>query len=252
MQFDWWTFALQTINFIVLVWLLNRFFYKPVLRAIDARRQQIDKQFTDAKTADDKAGAKLKEIEDDRAKIAAEREQITKSAAQQADQAARARMVQAESQAQALMDDTRKALAREREQTKAELHEFALGLASDMARKLVSELPPDKRSEAWLERIESYFANLSAKERNALVAQTKNGGAVDVITAGSLPAESADEWRARLGKVLGAKTNFTFDVDPRLIAGVELHFSEAILRFSLQDAIARLHDKVETSGKAAQ
>ena len=40
MHIDWWTLALQAVNFLVLVWLLQRFLYRPVL-AIIARRQQL-------------------------------------------------------------------------------------------------------------------------------------------------------------------------------------------------------------------
>jgi len=42
MHFDWSTFALQTANFAILVWLLHRFLYRPVLRLLDARRAEID------------------------------------------------------------------------------------------------------------------------------------------------------------------------------------------------------------------
>ena len=38
MHIDWWTIALQTVNFVILVWLLQRFLYRPVLR--DDRRAQ--------------------------------------------------------------------------------------------------------------------------------------------------------------------------------------------------------------------
>ena len=38
MRFDWWTLALQTVNFAVLVWLLHRFLYRPVLRMIATAR----------------------------------------------------------------------------------------------------------------------------------------------------------------------------------------------------------------------
>jgi hypothetical protein len=44
MHFDWSTLALQTVNFAILVWLMHRFLYRPVLRLIDARRAEIDKQ----------------------------------------------------------------------------------------------------------------------------------------------------------------------------------------------------------------
>ena len=30
MNFSWWTFALQAVNFLILVWLLRRFLFKPV------------------------------------------------------------------------------------------------------------------------------------------------------------------------------------------------------------------------------
>jgi F-type H+-transporting ATPase subunit b len=252
MHFDWWTFALQTINFVILVWLLNRFLYRPVLRLIDARRQEVDKQFAAAKSAEQEAFAKLKEIENQRAEIDAQREQTAKAAAQQAAEAARTRAAQAEAQADALMEETRRTLAREREQTKAELHQFALDMAADMARKLVSELPAEKRAEAWLERIDGYFANLPPEERKALIGQAANGAPIGVTSAVPLPPDAAEAWRKRLRQVLGEKAVVTFAVDPQLIAGVELHFPEAILRFSLQDAISRLHSEVEARGKAAQ
>jgi F-type H+-transporting ATPase subunit b len=37
MEIDWWTLALQTVNFLVVVWLLSRFLYRPVRRMIEAR-----------------------------------------------------------------------------------------------------------------------------------------------------------------------------------------------------------------------
>jgi len=39
MLFDWFTFAAQLLNFIILVWLLKRFLYRPVLKAIDDREK---------------------------------------------------------------------------------------------------------------------------------------------------------------------------------------------------------------------
>ena len=38
MQIDWTTFALEIINFLVLVWILKRFLYRPVLDTLARRR----------------------------------------------------------------------------------------------------------------------------------------------------------------------------------------------------------------------
>ena len=111
MHFDWWTLALQTVNFAVLVWLLHRFLYKPMLRMIDARKAAVQKQYDEAKVVEDKAKADLAKIEAERAGIAAEREAALKATAAQAQGAAEARRAQAEREAQALLEAARKSLS---------------------------------------------------------------------------------------------------------------------------------------------
>ena len=41
MLIDWFTVGAQGINFVILVWLLKHFLYKPILGAIDAREKHI-------------------------------------------------------------------------------------------------------------------------------------------------------------------------------------------------------------------
>ena len=48
MELNWSTFVLEIINFVVLVWILKRFLYKPVLDIIAQRRAAIDNQSTEA------------------------------------------------------------------------------------------------------------------------------------------------------------------------------------------------------------
>src|SRR5271165_1037504 len=48
MLIDWFTVGAQALNFIILVWLLKRFLYKPILNAVDAREQRIAAERADA------------------------------------------------------------------------------------------------------------------------------------------------------------------------------------------------------------
>ena len=50
MEINWFTVIAQIINFLILVWLLKRFLYKPVLNAIDEREKKIAAQLSDAET----------------------------------------------------------------------------------------------------------------------------------------------------------------------------------------------------------
>jgi F-type H+-transporting ATPase subunit b len=48
MLIDWFTVGAQVLNFLILVWLLKRFLYKPILHAIDEREKRIAKELADA------------------------------------------------------------------------------------------------------------------------------------------------------------------------------------------------------------
>src|SRR5277367_4579663 len=55
MLIDWFTVGAQAINFLILVWLLRRFLYKPVLAAIDAREKKVAAKIGDAESQEAKA-----------------------------------------------------------------------------------------------------------------------------------------------------------------------------------------------------
>jgi len=238
MHLDWWTIGLQTINFGILVWLLHRFLYKPVLGMIEARQTEIARLRGEARALEDKAKAQLAAIEAERAGIAAEREAALKAAAAQAQEMAAARRAQAESEAAALLEAARKSLATERERALEEARRIALDLGAGFAQRLLAEVPMPLRAEAWIERIEEHINALAKPERDALTRQLANGAGLTVVTAAPLPAATADAWRERLRRPLGNAIAITFEVNPEIIAGAELHFPTAVLRFSWQSALA--------------
>lgn len=48
MEINWFTVIAQIVNFLILVWLLKRFLYKPVLKAIDERKKKIEARLEEA------------------------------------------------------------------------------------------------------------------------------------------------------------------------------------------------------------
>ncbi len=250
MRIDWWTLALQAVNFAILVWLLQRFLYKPVLRLIDARRAGTEKQFQEARDAQAKAETLRAKAAEDRAAIATQRAALLKAAETEAEEAAKARRVRAEKEAAELLDGTRKTLAKEREQALGAMQEAALDLAGRMARRLIDELPMEVRAEVWLKRIERHVAAMPKAEFDRLVNDGAKDGGITVVTASPLPAEAAAEWRRRLGERFGDGAAIAFQSDADLIAGVELHLPNAVLRLSWQNSLAALRSEVETDADA--
>jgi len=48
MLIDWFTVGAQALNFVILVWLMKHFLYKPILNAIDTREKRIATELADA------------------------------------------------------------------------------------------------------------------------------------------------------------------------------------------------------------
>jgi F-type H+-transporting ATPase subunit b len=205
---------------------------------IDARKAEVQQQYDDVKAVEDKAKTHLNAIEAERAGITAEREAALKSAAARAQEMAESRRAQAERDAQALLDAARKTLAAERERALTEARRAALDLGAEFARRLLAEVPLQLRAEAWLERIEQHIAALPPAERDALIRQLADGNLLTVVTAAPLPPATADIWRDRLRRPLGNGVAVAFEADPKLIAGADLHFPTAVLRFSWQSVLA--------------
>src|ERR1700685_960422 len=80
MTIDWWTLGIQTVNVAVLVWLLQRFFWRPVAAMIEQRRDATRRVMAEGEAAKAQATAAVGEIAATKAGFAKEREAILAAA----------------------------------------------------------------------------------------------------------------------------------------------------------------------------
>ena len=98
MLIDWFTVGAQALNFIILVWLLKRFLYKPILNAVDAREKRIAAELADA-------DAKKAEAQKERDEFQHKNEEFDQQRAALLSKATD----EAKAERQRLLDDARKA-----------------------------------------------------------------------------------------------------------------------------------------------
>ena len=90
MTIDWWTLGIQAVNVIILVWLLARFFWRPVAAMIEQRRATARQIMTEAEMKLRQATDALAEIAQARAGFEEEREAIIAAAHEAAEQGRKA------------------------------------------------------------------------------------------------------------------------------------------------------------------
>ena len=240
MHIDLWTIALQGINFMVLVWLLQRFLYKPVRAVIAKRKALSGEAFAAADTAKREAEATRTALEADRAKLAAEREGVLNAAHKALEEERAKLLADAKAEAAHLVDEARAAVAAERDAALVGLKGEVAALATDLAGRLLAETGAAADDDALLAAVAARIAALPADERASLVRDLgAEGASLTVATARTLPDDLASQWRARLAVALGIEAPVAFTVDPDLIGGAELRFPHAVLRLSWADWLAQ-------------
>lgn len=100
MEIDWWTFVAQIINLIILLFLLRKFLYIPVLKAVETRQKMIADALKKADDARQKAQKITAECEQRLAQIEVQKQQILVEANAKAEEFAQKLMQEAKEQYQ--------------------------------------------------------------------------------------------------------------------------------------------------------
>jgi F-type H+-transporting ATPase subunit b len=237
MSFSWWTFALQAANFLILIWLLQRFLFKPVKAMVARRKEEISRALTEASAEKQNAERLKEEIRGQRAGIDAERQKMLDDMRAQFTAEHEKIVEQARREAEKVTTETIERLDQQRAAAADKLFERAVLLATNLAERLLREVAPSSLERAFLGRVSEYLDRLPMEKRAELL--PRNGASTLTITsAHALDAQQQSQWREQLLKVLPGELSIKFDADPALIAGVVISFPHAILRFNWRDSLA--------------
>ncbi|WP_206456178.1 F0F1 ATP synthase subunit B [Aurantimonas marina] len=237
MRIDWWTLGIQTVNVLILVWLLARFFWRPLAAMIETRRKAAAGALAEAEAERGKARAALAEIEKTRAGFAEERGRMVAEAQAAAEKIRADVLAKAEAEAGALRNRARAEIAQEEEASRASWAEHASRLAVDIARRLVSRLDDKALREAFLDSLVAEIGRLSDHARHNLA---RDGATFQAVSASPLDDEDRERVRTRLAEVLGGNPRLDFTADPKLIAGLELHGSHILVTNSWRADLDRI------------
>jgi F-type H+-transporting ATPase subunit b len=240
MHIDWSTLALQTINVLILVWILSRFLFRPLRKIIAERQAKTDAVLVAAVAARQKAAEAVAAVEKQRIEMEAHREALLTAARSEADKE-KARLIVVATQAAAdLRAEAQTSAAGERAAMETALIARVKDLAVEIAQRLITRISPDAGLDGFVAGLCAQFERLPAQTRAAFAPQGGPDEAIEIVSAAPLSAEMNGQIRQRLEKTLGAGQSFTFRIEPALIAGIEIHGRTASLRNSLRDDLERM------------
>jgi F-type H+-transporting ATPase subunit b len=233
MHLDLWTLALQTINVLVLVWLLAHFLFRPVAGIIAARRAAADAMLSDAAAAKAAAAAETAALAEQRQGLNGDGERIV-GAARVAAETERATMLRQTEEAVAkLHAESRQTIDHDRDSMREALEREAADLAVTIATRLLERLPVRVMNQVFMEGVAELLATRS-------IDASLIGAPLEVRSAVPLDAVSQTDCRSMLTRILGAAPEITFRTDPTLIAGIDLATPHLVVRNSWRADLDRI------------
>jgi F-type H+-transporting ATPase subunit b len=246
MLIDWFTVIAQVINFLILVWLLKRFLYRPILNAIDARERQIATKLADAE-------AKKTEAQKEQNEFLQKNEEFDKQSSARMSQV----LDEAKAERQRLLDTARlesddlraklqQALRTEQQNLKETLTRRAREEVFAIARKALTDLAgttlEERMTDIFLRRLRELNDTQMAGLKSAFNATT---GPLLVRTAFKLPSEQCAAIEAAIKQTLGKDKNVQFDTVPDLVSGIEMSANGQKIAWSIAEYLTSLGKSVE-------
>lgn len=235
MELSWTTFALEVVNFLVLVWILQRFLYRPVQAAIARRREGVRAALEAARSERAAAETLRQEYEARQAEWAAERERaraaLGEEIAGERHRAMTALEAELDAERRKVTALAERGAEREAERHEAEVRSLAAGLAARLLARAAS--PALERS-----LIHMAIEDLADLDEARLARMREAEGPVEVTSAYTLSEADRDALRGALEARLGTGREWRFSEDPALIAGVRLRLGAWVLRADVADELA--------------
>ncbi|MEP6878343.1 MAG: F0F1 ATP synthase subunit B, partial [Nitrosospira sp.] len=261
MLIDWFTVIAQAVNFLILVWLLKRFFYQPILKALDARERRIAAELADA-------DAKKREAELERSEFRQKNDEFDQQRATFLDKAlneARAErkrlIAAARNDADTLRTRREEALKTEYQslsealtrRTCAEVFAISRKVLADLANttleahmaeafiRRMHELNPDEKAQL----ASAFKTSIPVSTGTAAMAGAAAAAGVVVRSAFDLPAAQQNSLVAVVRENLGTETSVRFETEPDLVSGIELVASGYKVAWSIAGYLASLEKEMD-------
>ena len=251
MKINWFTVIAQIINFFVLVWLLRRFLYKPVLKAIDERENKIASELKDAKAKETEAKKEQAEFLEKNEKFDQQKKKLMDNVIAETNEEREKLLEEARNEAAVLRSKLEKSLDAMQENLEHDIAQKTQEEVFAITRKTLKDLASMSLEEQSVNVFINRLKELKNEEKKKLMDAFKSGSdSIMVQTAFDLPSKQQTEIKSTVNEILGTKTHFQFKTVPKLISGIELTSNGYKLAWSISEYLSSIQKSISETMKA--
>jgi F-type H+-transporting ATPase subunit b len=245
MLIDWFTVGAQALNFLILVWLLKRFLYKPILNAIDAREKRIAKELADADAKKAEAKMERDEFQHKNEEFDQQRAALLTQATDEAKAERQRLLEEARKAADALSAKRQESLANDARNLNQAITRQTQDEVFAIARKALADLATTSLEERMSEVFTRRLREMDGKTKVGLAEAIKTASEPALVrSAFDLPAEQRAAIQNALNETFSADIHLRFETAPNLVSGIELSTNGQKVAWSIADYLSSLEKGV--------
>lgn len=235
MRIDWFTFVAQILNFVILVFLLKRFLYQPVLGAIARREEGIRSRLEEAQRREEAAESEGRRLRERHEELESKRTELLNEAEREAEERRRELAAETRLHATKVREDWRASLQRQRdtflEELRRRVGRETYTLASRVLRDLADAELEDRAIAVFLQRVRA----LVGDERDEFLrALERSGGRIVISSAFAMtPERRLDIEGAIRDWADSSDAELHFEEDHELALGVEMRAGDRMVGWSV-------------------
>ncbi|MGD7036115.1 hypothetical protein [Methylotuvimicrobium buryatense] len=246
MLIDWFTVFAQLVNFLILMALLKRFLYKPIMQALTDRENKIAGQLEEARKI--KASAERERIEyvDKIERFEQQRESLLKQVHDDAAHEREKLIKAARIEADELRSAWQQALKNEQNRLHRELMRNTREEVFAISRKTLADLASvsleQRICEAFLQRLHT----LDDSEKNRLSdAIQESSSPIQVRSVFALMPEQQSAIKQAVNDVFTVNAPIEFDIDADQISGIELSSNGRKLSWNIAEYLQDFESSID-------
>lgn len=235
MEFNVSTFILEVINFLILIWILQRLFYKPLLEVIAKRKQFIDQSLADAKILQQQAEEQRSHYEN-RQKLWEQEKQAALSALhQQIEIERRTQMAQLYADLEQEKQKINVTIQRQQRELQQQAEKQALQNGARFAGMLLKQsASPELEARLFAMLLDNLKTLPEACTLCLQMLGAKKSVPIKIVSAYPLTVEQRLQLEQKLGSLINSPINFQYHQDAELIAGLRMDIGAWVLNANLQ------------------
>lgn len=246
MLIDWFTVVAQVLNFLILVWLLKRFLYRPILNAIDVRERRIAAEVADANTKKDDAQKDRDAFEAKNKAFDEQRGALLSKATDQANAERDRLLAEARKTADALKETQNAALQADASKLNQALRDRVQQEVFAITRKVLGDLASTSLEERLADVFVQRLGALGDDTKKTLAQAISNSSDAAVLrTAFDLPSAQQAVIHKALTDTFATDVHIRFETVPALISGIQLTAGGQKLGWTISDYLASLNKSVD-------